>query len=119
MPWTSTTSAGSEPETQALDALFGRVGFEHYINFALLGDDKVLYRAPRKTDRALSEDLASDVSYALQQTVQSYVTFLRGEVDSLLQAISTADRIRFAVAYVVLSPSSSSLFSMGDAADEC
>jgi len=34
-------------------------------------DDKVLYRVPRKTDRALSEDLASDVSYALQQTVQS------------------------------------------------
>jgi membrane peptidoglycan carboxypeptidase len=33
-------------------------------------DDKVLYRAPRKTDRALSEDIAADVSYALQQTVQ-------------------------------------------------
>ncbi len=26
-------SAGSEPETKALDALFGRVGFEHYINY--------------------------------------------------------------------------------------
>ena len=33
-------------------------------------DDKVLYRAPRKTDRALSEDIAADVSFALQQTVQ-------------------------------------------------
>jgi len=33
-------------------------------------DDKVLWRAPRKTDRVLSGDLASDVSYALQQTVQ-------------------------------------------------
>ncbi|MGH8969147.1 MAG: M14 family zinc carboxypeptidase [Actinomycetes bacterium] len=26
-------SAGSEPETKALDALLGRVGFEHYINY--------------------------------------------------------------------------------------
>ncbi len=34
-------------------------------------DDKVLWRAPRKTDRVLPADLASDVSYALQQTVQS------------------------------------------------
>ncbi len=34
-------------------------------------DDKVLYRAPRKTDRVLSEDISSDVSYALQQVVQA------------------------------------------------
>jgi len=34
-------------------------------------DDTVLYRAPRKTNRALSEDISADVSYALQQTVQS------------------------------------------------
>ncbi len=34
-------------------------------------DDKVLWRAPRKTNRALSEDIASDVSYALQQVVTS------------------------------------------------
>jgi membrane peptidoglycan carboxypeptidase len=34
-------------------------------------DDKVLFRAPRRTERVLSEDLASDVSYALQQTVQN------------------------------------------------
>jgi membrane peptidoglycan carboxypeptidase len=34
-------------------------------------DKKVLYKAPRKTNRALSEDIASDVSYALQQTVQN------------------------------------------------
>ena len=34
-------------------------------------DKKVLYKAPQKTKRALSEDLASDVSYALQQTVQN------------------------------------------------
>ena len=34
-------------------------------------DDKVLWRAPRKTHRALSEDIASDVSYALQQVVKS------------------------------------------------
>jgi membrane peptidoglycan carboxypeptidase len=33
-------------------------------------DGEVLYKAPRKTKRALSEDIASDVSYALQQTVQ-------------------------------------------------
>ena len=33
-------------------------------------DDKVLYRAPRKKDRALTEDIAADVSFALQQTVQ-------------------------------------------------
>jgi membrane peptidoglycan carboxypeptidase len=33
-------------------------------------DDKVLYRAPRRTDRVLSEDIAADVSFALQQTVQ-------------------------------------------------
>ena len=32
-------------------------------------DKKVLYKAPRKTKRALSGDIASDVSYALQQTV--------------------------------------------------
>ncbi len=32
-------------------------------------DKKVLYKTPRKTNRALSGDLASDVSYALQQTV--------------------------------------------------
>ena len=34
-------------------------------------DNKVLWRAPRKTHRALSEDIASDVSYALQQVVTS------------------------------------------------
>ena len=34
-------------------------------------DDKVLYKAPQKTNRVLSEDIASDVSYALQQTVQN------------------------------------------------
>ncbi|WP_460814240.1 transglycosylase domain-containing protein [Nocardioides korecus] len=34
-------------------------------------DGKVLYRAPRKTNRALSGDVAADVSYALQQVVQN------------------------------------------------
>jgi membrane peptidoglycan carboxypeptidase len=34
-------------------------------------DGTVLWRAPRKTDRVISEDLASDVSYALQQVVQN------------------------------------------------
>jgi len=34
-------------------------------------DNAVLYKVPRKTDRALSGDIASDVSYALQQTVQN------------------------------------------------
>ena len=34
-------------------------------------DKKVLYKAPRKKKRVVSEDIASDVSYALQQTVQS------------------------------------------------
>jgi membrane peptidoglycan carboxypeptidase len=33
-------------------------------------DGEVLYTAPRKTTRALDEDIASDVSYALQQTVK-------------------------------------------------
>ncbi|MET0837391.1 MAG: transglycosylase domain-containing protein [Marmoricola sp.] len=33
-------------------------------------DGKVLYRHPRKSNRVLSEDLASDVSYALQETVE-------------------------------------------------
>ena len=32
-------------------------------------DDKVLWRAPRKTNRVLPADLDSDVSYALQQVV--------------------------------------------------
>ncbi|MET0839612.1 MAG: transglycosylase domain-containing protein [Marmoricola sp.] len=32
-------------------------------------DNKVLWRVPRKQDRVLSEDIASDVSYALQQVV--------------------------------------------------
>ena len=32
-------------------------------------DDKVVYKAPKKTKRVLSEDLSSDVSYALQQVV--------------------------------------------------
>jgi membrane peptidoglycan carboxypeptidase len=32
-------------------------------------DNKVLWRAPRKTNRALPEDLSSDASYALQQVV--------------------------------------------------
>lgn len=34
-------------------------------------DDKVLYKTPRKTNRVLSGDIAADVSYALQQTVQN------------------------------------------------
>ncbi len=34
-------------------------------------DNRVLYRAPKKTDRVLSEDLSADVSYALQQVVLS------------------------------------------------
>jgi membrane peptidoglycan carboxypeptidase len=34
-------------------------------------DDKVLYRAPRKTNRAVPDDIDRDVSYALQQVVQS------------------------------------------------
>ena len=34
-------------------------------------DNKVLYRAPKKSNRVLSSDIASDVSYALQQTVQN------------------------------------------------
>ncbi len=34
-------------------------------------DDKVLYRAPKKTDRVLAGGPAADVSYALQQVVQS------------------------------------------------
>ena len=34
-------------------------------------DDKVLYRAPRKTNRVLSDDIARDVSYALQQVVKT------------------------------------------------
>ncbi|MCW2868339.1 MAG: glycosyl transferase, family 51 [Marmoricola sp.] len=34
-------------------------------------DGKVLYRAPRKTNRALTGDVAADVTYALQQVVQN------------------------------------------------
>ena len=34
-------------------------------------DDKVLYRAPKKTDRALPDDIDRDVSYALQQVVKA------------------------------------------------
>ena len=34
-------------------------------------DGKQLYRAPRKTNRVLSEDISSDVSYAMQQVVQN------------------------------------------------
>ena len=34
-------------------------------------DKKVLYKAPKEKNRVVSEDIASDVSYALQQTVQS------------------------------------------------
>ena len=34
-------------------------------------DDTVLWKAPKKTDRVLSADLASDVSYALQQVVRN------------------------------------------------
>jgi membrane peptidoglycan carboxypeptidase len=34
------------------------------------GDGKVLYTAPRKTDRAIPEDIADDTSYALQQVVK-------------------------------------------------
>ena len=34
-------------------------------------DKKVLYKAPREKERVVSEDIASDVSYALQQTVQN------------------------------------------------
>jgi membrane peptidoglycan carboxypeptidase len=33
-------------------------------------DGEVLYTAPKKTERAISEDIASDVSYALQQVVK-------------------------------------------------
>ena len=33
-------------------------------------DGEVLYKAPRKTRRVLPEDIANDVSYALQQTVK-------------------------------------------------
>ncbi len=33
-------------------------------------DHKVLWKAPRKTNRVLSKDISSDVSYALQQVVQ-------------------------------------------------
>ena len=33
-------------------------------------DKKVLYKAPKEKNRVVSEDIASDVSYALQQTVQ-------------------------------------------------
>jgi membrane peptidoglycan carboxypeptidase len=33
-------------------------------------DGKVLYTAPRKTDRAIPEDIADDTSYALQQVVK-------------------------------------------------
>ena len=32
-------------------------------------DGKLLWRAPRKTDRVLSEDISSDVSFAMQQVV--------------------------------------------------
>jgi membrane peptidoglycan carboxypeptidase len=34
-------------------------------------DNKVLYKAARKTDRALPDDISRDVSYALQQVVKS------------------------------------------------
>ena len=34
-------------------------------------DKKVLYKAPKEKNRVVSEDIASDVSYALQQTVQN------------------------------------------------
>ena len=34
-------------------------------------DNRVLYRAPKKNDRVLSEDLSADASYALQQVVLS------------------------------------------------
>jgi membrane peptidoglycan carboxypeptidase len=34
-------------------------------------DNKVLYKAPRKTNRALPDDISRDVSYALQQVVKS------------------------------------------------
>ena len=34
-------------------------------------DGEVLYKAPRETDRVLPEDIASDVSYAMQQVVRS------------------------------------------------
>jgi membrane peptidoglycan carboxypeptidase len=34
-------------------------------------DGKVLYRAPRKTDRALPDDIDRDVSYALQEVVKA------------------------------------------------
>jgi membrane peptidoglycan carboxypeptidase len=34
-------------------------------------DGKVLYTAPRKTNRVISEDIAADSSYALQQVVKS------------------------------------------------
>ncbi|MGZ8744484.1 MAG: transglycosylase domain-containing protein, partial [Nocardioides sp.] len=34
-------------------------------------DDEVLYKTPRKTNRVMSGDIAADVSYALQRTVQN------------------------------------------------
>jgi membrane peptidoglycan carboxypeptidase len=34
-------------------------------------DKEVLYKAPRRTERVLSGDIAADVSYALQQTVEN------------------------------------------------
>jgi membrane peptidoglycan carboxypeptidase len=34
-------------------------------------DGKVLYSAPRSTDRAISEDIAADTSYAMQQVVKT------------------------------------------------
>ena len=33
-------------------------------------DDKVLYKAPRKTNRVISDEISRDVSYALQQVVK-------------------------------------------------
>ncbi len=49
-------------------------GGEHHDMFMVKkvtrsSDDAVLYKAPKKTNRVLSEDLASDTSYALQQVV--------------------------------------------------
>jgi len=42
----------------------------HVVQKVTSRDGTVLYKAPEKTERVMSEDVADDVSYALQQTVQ-------------------------------------------------
>jgi membrane peptidoglycan carboxypeptidase len=51
-------------------------GGQHHQTFVVTkvtkaSDGKVLYTAPRKTDRVVSEDIAADTSYAMQQVVKS------------------------------------------------